>query len=304
MFERFFSFFCAAEGRGCPRSLRVSTSLSFKKLEKVFSISFVLYNRIECRHQLVKFSATINRFFLLTPLYLFDTPYKRGAAFFGQHRAQFNTRATRATSTALCFTIMTRSHCVAAATCLTLTALVAVAPGVVDAARLSPNNEILPTTKAAPRSLLSHLRGTTTPSGSGNGWEWTWNGGGGQEAVAAGGGSSGDGFILPFLFRTTPSTSLDVTDDASDYEAYNLDFNARLEAAALDIFASFFRLISMTFEPLWRSMRLDLGLGWITPPSPAPTNLVSMGLTPHRRRRRRRVHHEQHRVSWFDFVPG
>ena len=37
-----------------------------------------------------------------------------------------------------------------------------------------------------------------------------------------------------------------------------------------DIFGSIFRLFEMAFEPLWRAMRLDFGLGW-TPPPPAPT---------------------------------
>lgn len=190
-------------------------------------------------------------------------------------------------------------HPVGVAACLTLVLFVAVAPGVVDA-RLSlsagkDNNNKTTTFRgnSASRSLLSHLRGNTGPSG----WEWSLNSGGN-------GGGDG-GFILPFLLSTMPSTpTLDaaarttsfstatrtedrtVTETAderevdSEYEAYNRDLQARMEAAVLDIFASILRLFGLAFEPLWRAMSLDFGLGWTPPSSPAPTSAWASLLTP------------------------
>ena len=221
---------------------------------------------------------------------------------------------------------MTRSHRVAAA-CLTLVALTAVAPGVVDArvaltARDDGKNSAKPSsTTTSRRSLLNHNlpRGGALGGGGGpfapyitpGSWEWSWNSGDGG---GGGGGGGGGEFNLLSLFTTTSptpaptatspffddaarTTSFDTTtttttttegappeetvvtsfssasslsdanDDVDDYEAYNLDLTARLEAAVFDIFAAFFRLFGMAFEPLWRAMSLDLGLGQGASPS-------------------------------------
>lgn len=167
--------------------------------------------------------------------------------------------------------IMTRARRSGLMACATLAALFLAAN-----ARATRAGNTQPTTRA----LLNHAR--RSGSGDYDGWTWSWGFSGGADDYSF--------LSFPFVSTPTPMPSASATrDDDSvsafaspsppnsdpsssflDDDAYNANLSARIEAAVVDIFLSFLRIFSLAFEPLWRAMSLDLGLGWISPPSVVP----------------------------------